>query len=164
MPALGAAAACAILPPFTMADEAITRHRGSLHTGVAHASPYPTSRLAPVHDLVDAARQIAEADAMLGAVANAKLQVIAEQIRSLQAQAREVLETANRDAALHRASCNFRRRPGAIYHLYERPDGTQYFSMLGPAEWGTPPHPFMGSYELQLDMGWRRRPELEPGA
>lgn len=139
-----------------MADDALTRHPGSNHVGVAHASPYPTSRLAPVHDLIDAARQIAEADAMLGAVANGKLQVIAEQIRALQAQAREVLAAAHRDAELHRAACNFRRKPGAVYHLYERPDTTQYFSMLAPADWGTPPHAFVGSYELMADLSWRR--------
>lgn len=138
-----------------MADDALTRYPGSNQVGIAHASPYPTSRLAPVHDLVDAAKQIAEADAMLGAVANGKLQVIVDQIRALQSQARDVLAAAQRDAELHRAACNFRRRPGAIYHLYAKPDGSQYFSMLAPADWGTPPHAFVGSFELLADMSWR---------
>lgn len=93
---------------------------------------------------------------MLGAVANGKLQVIADQIRSLQAQAREVLAAAHRDAELHRAACNFRRKTGAVYHLYARPDTSQYFSMLAPADWGTPPHEFVGSYELLADLSWRR--------
>lgn len=132
-----------------------TRHTGPTFTGVAHASPYPTSRLAPVHDLVDAAAEIARADAMLGAVAHGKLAVIVEQIRSLQEQARRILEVAQQDAALHRAVCRFRKRPGAVYHAYDGPDGW-YLSMLSPTEWGEPPHPFVGSYELLVDMSWRR--------
>jgi hypothetical protein len=136
-------------------DEKLVRHEGGQHVGAAHASPYPTSRLAPVHDLVDVARQIQDADAMLGAVAHGKLQVIAEQIRALQIQAREIIETASRDAGLHRAECRFRKRVGQRYHLYRRADGTEYFSMLAPQEWGRCPHEHVGAYELQIDMSWR---------
>jgi hypothetical protein len=136
-------------------DDKVVRHEGGQHLGPAHASPYPTSRLAPVHDLVDVARQIQEADAMLGAVAHGKLQVIAEQIRALQSQAREIIETAHRDAGLHRAECRFRKRVGQRYHLYRRADGSEYFSMLAPEEWGRCPHEHVGAYELQVDMSWR---------
>jgi len=146
--------------PIAMSDDAIARHKGDRHLGPAHASPYPTSRLAPVHDLVDVARQIQEADAMLGAVAQGKLQVIAEQIRALQAQAREIIETAHQDAGLHRAECRFRKRVGQHYHLYRRADCSEYFSLLSPAEWGSAPHAFVGTFELQADMSWRR---IEPG-
>jgi hypothetical protein len=137
-------------------EEALVRHGGEQHLGPAHASPYPTSRLAPVHDLVDVARQIQEADAMLGAVAHGKLQVIAEQIRALQEQARDIIEAAHRDAGLHRAECRFRKRVGQRYHLYRRGDATEYFSMLSPAEWGRCPHEHVGTFELQADMSWRR--------
>jgi hypothetical protein len=137
-------------------DDAVVRHRGGQHLGPAHASPYPQSRLAPVHDLVDVARQIQEADAMLGAVAHGKLAVIAEQIRALQVQAREIIESAQRDAGLHRAQCRFRKRVGQRYHLYRRDDGSEYFSMLTPEDWGRPPHAHVGSYELMPDMAWRR--------
>jgi len=121
----------------------------------SRASPYPVSRMAPTHDLVDMAREIATADNMLGAVAHAKLEVIAEQIRDLQAQARRVMEKAADSAALHRASCSFQRRVGQTYHLYQRRDGRSYFSLLAPDEWATqPPHAFQGSYRLEPDMSW----------
>jgi hypothetical protein len=136
-------------------DDKLVRHGGPQHLGPARTSPYPTSRLAPAHDLVDTARQIAEADRVIGTVVHAKLQVIADQIRSLQAQARHILEDARAHADLHRAQCRFQKRVGATYHLYRRPDGTAYLSMLAPAEWGgSPPHEFLGSYRLEPDMSW----------
>ena len=140
-----------------MADDESTalRHTGRNHSGPARPSPYPTSRLAPAHDLVDTARQIAEADHMIGAVVHGKLDVIAQQIRTLQAQAREILEQAQADGALHRADCRFQKRAGHTYHLYERDDGSTYLSMIAPGQWRDgPPHRFVGSYRLQADMSW----------
>jgi hypothetical protein len=121
------------------------------------SSPYPLSRLSARHDLIDVAREIQDADRVLGAVAHAELDLIAHQIRRLQAEAHEILERARRSAELHRADCNFKKRPGAIYHLYRRNGGQAYFSMLSPEEWGArTPHPFEGSYRLELDMTFTR--------
>ena len=116
---------------------------------------YPLSRLSAPHDLVDVAREIQAADATLGGVTVAKLRVIAEQIRHLQAQAAQILDDAKHSGDLHRAACNFKRRPGQVYHLYrKRADATLYWSMLSPEEWGTPPDEFQGSYRLELDMSF----------
>ncbi len=121
----------------------------------AHASPYPVSRLAPAFDLVDTARAIAHADGMITAIAGSKLSLIADQIRALQAEARAVLEQAQRDLDLHRARCAFERRPGHVYHLYRRAPGELYFSMLSPADWqGSPPHEHVGSYRLEVDQSF----------
>jgi hypothetical protein len=120
------------------------------------------SRLAPVHDLVRAAEEIAQADGMLTAVVGAELEAIAQQIRRLQAQAAEAIARARHDAELHRAECRFRRRPGQICHLYERPDGTRYLSLLSPEDWnGAPPHPHRGSYRLENDMRWTPLEQIE---
>lgn len=134
------------------------RDDGGKHEGPAHASPYPVSRLAPVHDLVDVARRIQEADAVVGAVATAELTVIAEQIRRLQEEAQRVLDRTKQNLELHRARCSFVRKPGGVYHLYERPDGERWFSMIGPAEWGQgdATRIFVGSYRLELDQSWTR--------
>ncbi len=127
-----------------------TKHRGGDHT-----SPYPVSRLAPSMPLVDLAREIEQADAMLNTRVGAKLEVIAEQIRSLQNAARTALEEAQRDQALHRAECQFQRRPGGVYHLYRRADGRRFFSLLSVEDWhGPPPHTFEASYRLENDMSW----------
>ena len=125
-------------------------------------SQYPMSRLSAPHDLVDVAREIQSADAMLSAVAGGKLESIARQIRALQHEARETLERARQHAQLHRAACNFKKRPGQIYHLYRRPDGALYFSLLSVADWGgEPPHPYEGSYRLEADMQFTPTNEIE---
>lgn len=133
----------------------MTHGDGSQHRGPAHSSPYPVSRLSAPHELVSLAEEIARAEVMLGAVVGAELEGIARRIRALQDEARALLEATQRDARLHRAACNFVKRPGRIYHLYERADGTTYFSMLSLAEWGgAAPHAHRGSYRLEADMRW----------
>lgn len=132
------------------------------HDGPARTSPYPLSRLAPPHDLVDVAKEIQRADALAAAVVGSKLGLIAEQIRALQEQAQKVLADAKRDVDLHRAECNFKKRPGAVYHLYRRPDDRLYFSMLSPDDWrGSPPDAFEGSYVLGVDLAFTPKDEAE---
>lgn len=121
------------------------------------AMPYPVSRLAPRFDLVDVAREIQEADRVLGAVVGGQLDVIANQIRKLQEEGRAILERARLSAELHRATCNFKKRPGAVYHLYRRSPAETYLSMLSPEEWGgRPPHPHEGAYRLEVDLSFTR--------
>ena len=120
-----------------------------------HSSSYPVSRLAPPFELVDLAKEIAHADDMLSIQTGGKLKLLADQIRGLQEEARTILEKTRRDQQLHRAECNFRKKPGVIYHLYRKEDQTLVFSMLSPAEWGKrQPHRFEGSYRLESDMSW----------
>ena len=63
-----------------------------IHRGADHSSPYPVSRLAPGFGLVDLAHEIEQADQMVAGRLGAQLEVIAEQVRSLQAQARRILD------------------------------------------------------------------------
>lgn len=138
-----------------MSDSTGKRYSGQLHRGPDRAAPYPVSRMAPAIDLVDLAREIGEADKMLSATASARLQVIADQVRVLQEEARQVLEQTRCDQELHRAQCNFKRVPGKTYHLYRKADSSTYFSILTPRDWrGRPPHEFLGSYRLENDMSW----------
>ena len=138
-----------------MAADGPDHDKPPIYQGASRSSPYPVSRLAPGFDLVDLARQIEQADQMVSSRLGAQLEVIAEQVRSLQAQARQILEQARADQRLHRARCAFRRIPGHVYHLYEDADGSLTFSMLSPDDWrGRPPKPFIGSYRLENDMSW----------
>ncbi len=132
-----------------------------------HASAYPLSRLAPPFALVDVAREIEQADSMLGAVVSAELTLLADQIRALQARAAEVLSRAQRDSELHRVECRFKKLPGKSYHLYERPGGARYFSQLSPDDWrGAPPHAFVGTFRLEADLSFSEsgaaRERIEP--
>jgi len=146
-----------------MSDDELKKYEGrDLHRGPERSAPYPVSRLAPSIELVDMAREIAQADAMLNNRAGSKLKVIADQIKALQDAAREVLEEARQDQELHRAECAFKRQPGKIYYLYERGDGSRYFSMLSPEDWrGTPPHSFAGAYRLEADLSWTPAEHIE---
>lgn len=127
-----------------------TKHRGADST-----SPYPVSSLSPNFELVDLAKQISEADAMINTRVSAKLKLIADQIKSLQAEAKTALEQAQQDQQLHNAACNFKRIPGKIYHLYQKQKGKTYFSMISPDDWGgKAPHAYINSYQLENDLSW----------
>ena len=146
-----------------MASEEPDRPTPILHQGADHSAPYPVSRLAPSFRLVELAREIEQADQMVNQRVGAQLQVIADQVKALQAQAREILDQAREDQRLNHARCSFRRIPGKVYHLYQEPDGSAAFSMLSPSDWrGEPPKPFLGSYRLENDMRWTPAEALEP--
>ncbi|MDH5231745.1 MAG: DUF2452 domain-containing protein [Gammaproteobacteria bacterium] len=133
------------------------REPGMPHQGPDHSAPYPVSRMAPSISLVELAKEIESAEIMVNTRTNAKLQLIADQIRHLQEEARSVLNASQHDQLLHQALCHFKRIPGKTYHLYVHPDKGLYFSMLAPNEWGQQgaPHEFKGSYVLQADMSWQ---------
>lgn len=121
----------------------------------ANSLPYASSRLGPNIELINLAEEIAHAEHTLKTGLNARLDVIAQQIRHLQQEAHQILEQAQRDEALHQVPCHFKRRPGKTYHLYEKHDGRSYFAMLSPTEWGgKPPHTYLGSFRLENDMSW----------
>jgi len=144
-----------------MTDE-YEKHTGQNHRGTNASSPYPASRLAPEIELVNLAKEISQADAVVNTRVSAKLNVIANQIKQLQAEAKKVLEDACSDQQLHRAQCNFQKIPGQIYHLYQKQQDQTYFSRLSPDDWqGKPPHEFLGSYRLENDMSWTASDKLE---
>lgn len=143
------------------------KYTGKNHEGPARSSPYPVSRLGSEISLIDLAKQIDTADNFIHTKTNAKLNLIAEQIKALQDTAREVLQQAQQDQLLHRAECQFQRKPGHIYHLYRRSgrDDSAYFSMLAPHEWGgKPPHEYVASYRLENDMSWSEVEEMDQPA
>lgn len=126
-----------------------------IHRGDARSCPYPTSRLAPAFGLMELAAELEQADRLLHGKTNAQLELIAEQIRQLQSQARDILDKANKDMKLHKARCNFSKVPGKVYHLYQAASGELQFSMLSAEDWGgNPPQEYLGSYRLEADMSW----------
>lgn len=143
------------LTPHTVEDpqSAATRQLVNPDRVHRHEDPY---------DLVMLAQEVQKADQFVRCAASNKLILIAEQIRHLQEQARKVLEETKRDAELHHAACNFKKRPGQMYHLYRRSNGTTYFSMLSPKEWGPScPHESLGAYKLEADMSWTKAEDVE---
>ena len=119
--------------------------------GVQLVSTARTNKQADAYDLVALATQVQQADERTRSVAGSKLSVIAEQIRFLQRQAAAILEETKLNADLNHAACNMVKKPGTVYHLYERDTGQKYLSILSPQEWGAScPHGFLGSYRLMI--------------
>jgi hypothetical protein len=131
------------------------------YDGPSLAAPYPMSRLAPAYQLVDVALEIQKADETIATMTSGKLVLLAEQIRSLQDKARSLLEKARADAELHRARCNFEKKPGGIYHVYRDGQG-MWFSLFAPDEWRTgAPEGYVGSFRLEADQSFTRLEEIE---
>jgi hypothetical protein len=68
-----------------------------------------------MHDpenLIELARFVQQADSHTKAIVGGKLELISEQIKLLQSQARDVLHQSRRDVELSHAKCNFQRKPG----------------------------------------------------
>jgi len=112
---------------------------------------------------VELAGQIAQADQFTRSTAGAKLQVIAEQVRFLQEQARKVLEEARLNALISHTACNFKKIPGKTYYIYKQrkcPD-KEFMSMISPEEWGRSCPPFVAGYRLEHDMSWTHLTDLD---
>ncbi|XP_043263271.1 LOW QUALITY PROTEIN: uncharacterized protein C1orf50 homolog [Colletes gigas] len=107
-------------------------------------------------DLIALAMEIQKADSFVKVNACSKLQVIAEQIRSLKKQAETILLTFHWNMKLYHVACNFVKHLGHVYHLYQQETGQLYFSMLSPEEWGNsgPPQIYKGAYRLEQDHSW----------
>lgn len=116
---------------------------------------------APEQDLVALAMEIEKADSFVKSNACGKLGVIVEQIRFLKKQAENILAEAEWNQRLHHVSCNFVKRPGHVYHLYQRDTGEDYFSMISPEEWGDSGPAYKGSYRLEHDRSWTSLNEIE---
>ncbi|XP_055838529.1 uncharacterized protein C1orf50 homolog isoform X1 [Episyrphus balteatus] len=128
--------------------------RNPMPNGVGLLDPSRVS-MHDANDIISLATQIQQADQHLQSNACGKLTLILDQIKMLQAQAASILQETEESRILHGAACNFAKKPGTIYHLYQRPSGQHYFSMLSPAEWnGGCDHKFVGSYRLEFDSSW----------
>ncbi|XP_019878008.2 uncharacterized protein C1orf50 homolog [Aethina tumida] len=99
------------------------------------------------------------AESFIQANALNKLDVIGKQMRNLQSLMANVISESKLNNELHNAACNFVKKPGQVYHLYERPSGQKYFSMLSPQEWVNTPHLFIGSFRLEADQSWTKAGE-----
>lgn len=78
-----------------------------------------------------------------------QMQLLAEQAKAIQ----ERVEVSER---IYMAKMSFEPLIGKTYHLYEREDGTDLLSLIGPKEWGRskPFKQFISSVKLLADHTW----------
>ncbi|CAD5215631.1 unnamed protein product [Bursaphelenchus xylophilus] len=88
--------------------------------------------------------------------ANSKLSALGKQMDFLIKEANKIVEQSKRDEQLHNIPCNFKKIAGNVYYLYKRGNGTEFFSMLSPDEWGRQLNNFeyVGGYRLDGDYGF----------
>ncbi|XP_050307441.1 uncharacterized protein C1orf50 homolog [Anthonomus grandis grandis] len=107
------------------------------------------------YEMMDLEADTSNASQFIVANMGNKVDQIGRQMKNLHENLRQVMQDSLRDSQLHMAACNFVKKPGQVYHLYERPSGQKYFSMLSPQDWdGNSPHKFLGSWYLEADQSW----------
>ncbi|MGM0575652.1 MAG: DUF2452 domain-containing protein [Myxococcota bacterium] len=90
--------------------------------------------------------------------ARSRLAALDKVYRSLQEEARTIVGATRRDLALHEVPLNGTKLRGRVYHLYERPGGERFLSLLEPEHYGDidPDIAHRGSYRLNHDASWER--------
>ena len=80
---------------------------------------------------------------------------IRKQIELLAQQAKAIQSRISISEMIYGAEMNFEPLIGFTYHLYQRSNGSNVLSMVGPREWGdNPPYQFIATAELLSDHTW----------
>jgi len=124
-----------------------------------------TNKKADPDDLVALAMQVQQADERTRSVAGSKLSVIAEQIQFLQQQAAKILEETRLNAELNHAACNMVKKPGTVYHLYQRGVGSLLSSRVSGILQARIRHVLDADRQKErAELGRSRRDEYSQGA
>lgn len=84
-----------------------------------------------------------------------QLNQIREQVDLLYMQAEKIRKRVEVSERIYQAGMNIKPLIGHIYHLYEKKDGTNILSMIGPTEWGrSQPYEFVATVKLLADHTW----------
>lgn len=86
---------------------------------------------------------------------NRQLDQIRKQVELLMDQAKEVHRRVEMSERIYLADMNFKPIIGHTYHLYQKSDGKDVLSMVGPEEWGSrSPYTFLATVKLLSDHTW----------
>lgn len=87
---------------------------------------------------------------------NRQMNQLYRQAQLLAEQAKEIQLRAEMSERIYTSQMSFEPLVGHIYYLYERKDGTDLLSMVGPDEWGRsqPFKKFLAKVKLLSDHTW----------
>ncbi len=87
---------------------------------------------------------------------NAQMKQIYEQAQVLAEQANRIRRRVEISEKIYDAHIAFQPRIGETYHLYEKADGRETLSKVGPKQWGNlmPYRAFLASVRLLPDHTW----------
>jgi len=108
--------------------------------------PYPHHVAAPKIEALD----LSEFNTLQAYKVTKSLQKRADEIASLM---KSLQEDYTLNLQLYSATRSFEPVLGEIYHLYEKPDGTQFLSLIAPTEWK---QKYLYSGTLNSDGTWSR--------
>ncbi len=84
-----------------------------------------------------------------------QLAQIRKQVELLATQAQEIQKRVEISERIYKVGMNFKPLISHVYHLYARPDGSEFLSMVAPAEWGRPSKViFQATVKLLSDHTW----------
>jgi hypothetical protein len=81
---------------------------------------------------------------------SSKINLLKELLNSITKIGQEEILNINASIELWKLPCGFIRKAGDVIHLYERSDGTKFWSIIGPQEWENDLSS-LGSYRILYD-------------
>jgi hypothetical protein len=87
---------------------------------------------------------------------NMQLKQLEEQIRLLHRQAKDIQERTDISVWIYQADIGFDPLINHVYHLYRKPQGNHFLSMVAPEEWGRSGmhNEYVATVKLLADHTW----------
>ena len=120
-----------------------------------HLLPYAHTVGGAVIKPIDKGKVKGKAVAAMYEQTDMQLDQLRKQVELLAQQAQKIHDRVTISEKIYLADMSFEPLIGFIYHLYERSNGQNVLSMVGPKEWGSqPPFEFIATVKLLSDHTW----------
>jgi Protein of unknown function (DUF2452) len=124
-------------------------------TQTPHILPYAHTVGSAVIRPIDRGKVTGLAVAAMYEQTDMQLAQIRKQVELLAAQAQEIQQRVDISERIYKVGMNFKPLISHVYHLYTRPDGSEFLSMIAPTEWGRGAKiSFQASVKLLADHTW----------
>lgn len=124
-------------------------------TQTPHILPYAHTVGGAVIKPIDRGKVTGLAVAAMYDQTEMQLDQIRKQVELLVAQAQEIKQRVDISERIYKVGMNFKPLISHVYHLYTRPDGSEFLSMIAPNEWGRGAKAsFQASVKLLADHTW----------
>jgi hypothetical protein len=130
--------------------------KDAIYQGELSNAPYALSVSSPKIEPIDKRLLKANAHESMQHQAEQQISMLKKQAELLMKQAKEIEERLAVSHAIYKADINFEPIINGIYHLYQKEDGSQQFSMVAPYEWGKkmPFQAYLHTVRLMADRTW----------
>ena len=120
-----------------------------------HTLPYAHTVGGAVIKPIDRGKVTGLAVAAMYEQTDMQLAQIRKQVELLASQAQEIQRRVDISERIYKVGMNFKPLISHIYHLYSRPDGSEFLSMVAPEEWGRAAKiSFQATVKLLADHTW----------